>query len=178
MDISQRPKEVEAKSRVGDWEADTIVGSRHRGALVSLVDRTSKFVFLSKVGAKSAEQVGRAVLQRLGAVRDVVHTITADNGKEFAGHRMVSEKLEAGFYFATPYHSWERGLNEHTNGLVREFFPKSLNLREVDPREVKYVEDMLNNRPRKVLGCRTPGEVFSEALGKSQAVLDLCSWRE
>ena len=178
VDISERPEEVEDKTRVGDWEADTITGSRHRGALVSLVERTSKFVFLSKVGAKTAQEVGSAVLRCLEPVKELVHTITADNGRELAGHRRVSEELGAGFYFATPYHSWERGLNEHTNGLVREFFPKKQDLRKVDPREVKYVEDMLNNRPRKALGYRMPAEVFGEALGKSHAILDLCSWRE
>ena len=84
---------------------------------------------------------------------------TADNGKEFAGHRRVSEELGAGFYFATPYHSWERGLNEHTNGLVREFFPKSQDLRKIDPKEVEKVQKLLNNRPRRVLGYRTPADV-------------------
>ncbi len=181
-DISERPGEVEEKSRVGDWEADTIIGSRHLGALVSLVDRASKFTFLSKVGRKTAEEVGNAVLRCLGPVKELVHTITADNGKEFAGHGKVSEGLEAGFYFATPYHSWERGLNEHTNGLVREFFPKKQDLRKVDPGEVKRVQDMLNTRPRKALEYRMPGEVFSEALGvagkKNSIISDLCSRRE
>lgn len=179
VDISKRPSEVEDKSRVGDWEADTIVGTKHLGAIVSLVDRKSKFTFLSKVDAKKAEEVSNAMLRDLGAVRELVHTITADNGKEFAGHRGVSEELEAGFYFATPYHSWERGLNEHTNGLVREFFPKSEDLRKVDAAEIKMVQDMLNNRPRKVLDYRTPAEVFYEALGKKESLIsELCLRRE
>ena len=165
VDISERPREAEGKTRVGDWEADTIIGARNRGALVSVVDRKSKFTFLTKVGAKTQQEVGNAVVGALGAVKELVHTITADNGKEFAGHAAVSEELEAGFYFATPYHSWERGLNEHTNGLVREFFPKGQDLRGVDPREVRRVQDMLNTRPRKVLGYRTPAEVFAEAGG-------------
>ena len=182
VDISKRPLEVEDKTRVGDWEADTITGTRHLGALVSLVDRHSKFAFLSKAGQKTAENVGSAMVRCLEPVKELVHTITADNGKEFAGHSTVSEELDAGFYFATPYHSWERGLNEHTNGLVREFFPKSQNLRKVDPREVKRVEELLNTRPRRVLDYRTPAEVFYEALeavgGKSSVVSELCSWRE
>ncbi len=182
VDISERPREVEEKSRVGDWEADTIIGSRHLGALFSLVDRASKFTFLGKVGAKTAEEVGNAVLRCLGPVKELVHTITADNGKEFAGHAKMSEGLEAGFYFATPYHSWERGLNEHTNGLVREFFPKSWDLREVDPKEVERVAELLNTRPRKALDYRMPAEVFSEALGvvgkKNSIISDLCSRRE
>ena len=182
VDISERPEEVEEKSRVGDWEADTIIGAKHRGALVSLVDRASKFTFLSKVGRKTAKEVGEAMLRCLEPVKELVHTITADNGKEFAGHSKVSEGLEAGFYFATPYHSWERGLNEHTNGLVREFFPKSRDLRKVDPKEVERVRELLNTRPRRVLGYRMPAEVFYEALGvvgkKNSIISDLCSRRE
>ena len=105
VDISERPGEVEEKIRVGDWEADTIIGAKHRGALVSVVDRVSKFVFLRKVGKKTAGEVGDALLRCLGPVKELVHTITADNGKEFAGHATVSGGLSAGFYFATPYHS-------------------------------------------------------------------------
>ena len=183
VDISERPKEVERKERVGDWEVDTITGSRHRGALVSVVDRASKFTFLSKVGAKTAQEVGDALVRCLGPVRELVFTITADNGKEFAGHGKVSAELCAGFYFAAPYHSWERGLNEHTNGLVREFIPKSQDLRDIDPVKVGMVQDMLNTRPRKALGYRTPAEVLCEALealgGKSSTVAPaLCRWRE
>ena len=182
VDITQRPAEVEEKNRVGDWEADTIVGTKHRGALVSLVERASKFVCLHKVGAKTAREVGDAILGCLGPVREVVHTITADNGKEFAGHSRVSEGLCAGFYFATPYRSWERGLNEHTNGLVREYFPKKRDLSEVDPEEVREVEEQLNTRPRKSLGYSAPCEVFYNALGRvgdsSSVIPDLSSWRE
>lgn len=178
VDISERPEVVEDKSRVGDWEVDTITGSKHLGALVSAVDRRSKYTFLRKVGKKTAQEVGDALLECLGPVREFVHTITADNGKEFSGHARVAEGLCAGFYFAAPYHSWERGLNEHTNGLVREFFPKGKDLREVDPVEVREVEEMLNNRPRKALDYRTPAEVFGEALGKGSIVSDLCLRRE
>jgi len=182
VDISKRPREVEDKSRVGDWEADTIVGAKHLGTIVSLVDRHSKFAFLSKAEQKTAQGVGGAMVRCLEPVKELVHTITADNGKEFSGHAAVSEELCAGFYFATPYHSWERGLNEHTNGLVREFFPKSQDLRKADPREIKRVEELLNTRPRRVLDYRTPAEVFCEALeavgGKSSVVSELCSWRE
>ncbi len=178
VDISNRPKEAEHKSRVGDWEVDTITGSRHRGALVSLVDRCSKFTFLRKIDTKTAQEAGEAILGCLGGVKELVHTITADNGKEFAGHSRVSEELGAGFYFATPYHSWERGLNEHTNGLVREFFPKSQDLRKVDAEDVRRVEELLNNRPRKALGYETPAEVFNEALGENSIISELCSLRE
>ena len=182
VDISQRPVEVEEKNKVGDWEVDTIVGAGRRGVIVSLVERPSKFTCLRKVGARTAREVGEAVLECLVPVKEIVHTITADNGKEFAGHKKVSKELSAGFYFATPYHSWERGLSEHTNGLVRGYFPKKRDLSEVDPEDVSEVEDHLNTRPRKALGYMAPCEVLYEALGigvEGNSVIPvLCSWRE
>ena len=152
------------------------------GAFVSLVDRRSKFMFLSKIATKTAKETGDAILRRLGRVKELVHTITADYGKEFAEHGRISRELGAGFYFAVPYHSWERGLNERTNGLVREFFPKSEDLRKVDPEEVGRVEGLINTRPRRALGYRTPGEVFCEALGvvgkKGSLISELCLRKE
>ncbi len=123
-DISERPEIVEAKERIGGWEADTIIGKGHSGALVSLVDRASKYTLLQRVGRRTAAAVGAALLEMLLPLAALVRTITADNGKEFAGHALVAQALGAGFFFATPYHSWERGLNEHTNGLVRGYFSK------------------------------------------------------
>ncbi len=164
VDIGERPWVVEEKSRIGDWELDTIIGARHRGALVSSVDRGSKFTFLERVEVKTAAAVTTALTRRMGPIRERVHTLTADNGKEFAGRRGISDALGAGFYFATPYHSWERGLNEHTNGLVRQYFPKGTDFRQVTEAQVRAVEDRLNHRPRKVLGYRTPAEVFAGAL--------------
>ena len=161
VDIAERPSVVEEKRRIGDWELDTIVGAKHRGALVSSVERGSKFTFLERVDVKTASAVTEAVTRRMGPVRDRVHTFTADNGKEFAGHREISDALGAGFYFATPYHSWERGLNEHTNGLVRQYFPKGTDFRKVTEAQVRAVENRINHRPRKVLGYRTPAEVFA-----------------
>ncbi len=159
VDIAERPAVVE-KLRIGDWELDTIIGARHRGALLSSVDRASWFTILELLAGKAAAPVTEALLERLGPHRDRVHTLTADNGKEFAGHEEVAAGLDAGFYFATPYHSWERGLNEHVNGLVRQYFPKGTDFRRVTAEQVREVEDRLNHRPRKVLGYRTPHEVF------------------
>ncbi len=160
VDISERPAVVDAKERVGDWEVDTIIGKGHSGAVVSLVDRASKYTLLERVGRKTAASVGTALLSMLLPLCALVHTITADNGKEFAGHAWVGKALGAGFFFATPYHSWERGLNEHTNGLVREYFPKGTDFRQITNTQVKAVQDRLNARPGKVLGYRTPAEVF------------------
>lgn len=161
VDIDQRPAIVEQKSRVGDWELDTIVGSQHRGVLVSMVERGSKFLRLALVQEPKSATVAEAIEASLYNDRKKVLTITMDNGWEFAKHRGFGRTLNADTFFAKPYHSWERGLNEHTNGLVRQYFPKSTDFTTVAAHEVQKVEDLLNNRPRAVLGFRTPMEVFS-----------------
>ena len=163
VDISERPSIVEEKRRVGDWEVDTILGARHLGAIVSVVDRATKYVLLAFVPRRTAGAVGAAIVDLLMPWKALTHTITADNGKEFAGHAWIAAKLALRFYFARPYHSWERGLNEHTNGLVREYFPKSTDFRDLDPAELRRVQDLLNGRPRRSLGYRTPAEAFEEA---------------
>lgn len=163
VDISERPAVVEEKSRAGDWEVDTIIGAKHQGVLVSAVDRMSKYTLLQAVPRKTAALVGGALVAMLEPFRALTRTITADNGKEFAGHRRLAEALEADVYFAQPYHSWERGLNEHTNGLVRQYFGKAKSLRGIDPAKVRRVQALLNGRPRKVLGFRTPAEVLAQA---------------
>ena len=154
---------VEDKSRVGDWEVDTIIGAGHQGVIVSAVDRMSKYTLLQGVERKTKVLVGDAPVSQFEPVKDFVLTVTADNGKEFAGHREVAAALDADIYFARPYHSWERGLNEHTNGLVRQYFPKGASLLGIDPARIQEVADRLNNRPRKALGFRTPAEVFAAA---------------
>ena len=174
VDIVERPAVVESKGRVGDWELDTIIGARHRGALVSMVDRRWKFTFLRWVERKTSSAVGGAVLACWRPASALAHPLTADNGKEFAGHREVAAGWSAGFSFATPYHSWERGLNEHTNGLVRQYFPKATDFPGVGAARVRQVQAPLNGRSRRVLGYRTPAEVFGEALeaaGVSRAIL-------
>ena len=166
----KRPSIVEEKSRVGDWEIDTIIGKEHKGAIVSMVDRHSKLTLLSQVSRKTAQEVEGALTNRLGEVADNVLTLTADNGKEFANHQAIAEKLRATVYFARPYHSWERGLNEHTNGLVRQYLPKSERLDVVTDDTIREIENLLNNRPRKVLQFRTPMEVFNERRTQSSFV--------
>jgi transposase, IS30 family len=158
--IEARPAVVEAKRRLGDWEADTIIGRGHQSALVSLTERKSKLTLLRKVERRSADEVARASLALLGPLADKVHTITSDNGKEFAHHERIAAGLGARFYFAHPYASWERGLNENTNGLVRQYFPKKHDFTTVTDAEVARVTQRLNDRPRKTLGFRTPNEVF------------------
>ena len=169
VDIDERPPIVEEKSRLGDWELDTIVGTAQSGVIVSMVERRSKLVKLVLLPRRTANEVGQVLVERLEPIKDFVHTLTADNGKEFAGHVAVAEALEAGFYFAKPYHSWERGLNEHTNGLVRQYFPKTMRFDEITIEKLMEVEILLNNRPRKILGFATPQEVFNE-LSKATAL--------
>ena len=161
VDIKERPLIVEEKARLGDWELDTIIGAKHRGAIVSMVDRASKFTHLVKVPNKTAEEVEKALIKKLGPKQEFVHTLTSDNGKEFSSHQNVSAALEADFFFATPYHSWERGLNEHTNGLVRQYFPKKASFDDISEEDVEKVEALLNKRPRKVLEFETPLEAFN-----------------
>jgi IS30 family transposase len=156
--IDQRPQVVQQKARLGDWEADTIIGRKHRAALVSLVERKSKFTCLAKVGRNTAELVTQAVTAQLRGLP--VKTITSDNGREFAGHQQIGQQLQAAFYFAHPYHSWERGLNENTNGLVRQYFPKQSEFSKITDKQITKVVERLNYRPRKTLSYKTPHEVF------------------
>lgn len=158
--IDERPAVVEQKDRLGDWEGDTIIGGNHRGALVSLVERRSAFTLIGQVGLRTAGRVRDSVVELLKPYKSLVHTITCDNGREFAGHAAISEKLEAKVYFAHPYTSWERGLNENTNGLIRQYFPKRSDLSKVEGAELTKAMDRLNHRPRKNLGFKTPYEVF------------------
>lgn len=160
VSIEARPAVVEAKRRLGDWEADTIIGRGHQSALVSLTERKSKLTLLQKVERRSAAEVARASLALLGPLADKVRTITSDNGKEFAHHERIARGLGARFNFAHPYASWERGLNENTHGLVRQYFPKRHDFTTVTDAEVARVVERLNDRPRKTLGFRTPNGVF------------------
>ena len=160
VSIDQRPALVEARQRFGDWEDDTVIGKQHRGALVTLVERKSAYTVLAAVTQKTAAKVHHAVTTLLSPNRSRVHTITYDNGREFAEHEGMARDLDAQIYFAHPYASWERGLNENTNGLIRQYFPKDRELTNISTEETQRVMDQLNHRPRKSLGYRTPHEVF------------------
>jgi len=160
VSIDERPAIVERRERFGDWELDTVIGKGHKQAIVSLTERKSRLSFLAKVESKGAEGVKEAVIGLLKPVADSVHTITSDNGKEFARHEAIAEALQADFYFAHPYASWERGLNENTNGLIRQYFPKEHDFTTISENEIQRVMDKLNNRPRKCLGMKTPNQLF------------------
>ena len=160
VSIDERPAIVEQRTRLGDWELDTVIGKGHRQALVSLTERKSRLSLIAKVPTKEAGGVKDAVLKLLAPLSKWVHTITSDNGKEFARHEAIAEALDADYYFAHPYASWERGLNENTNGLIRQYFPKSHDFTTITPQEIQRVMNKLNNRPRKCLGMKTPNQVF------------------
>ena len=169
VSIDERPVIVDTKKRLGDWEIDTIIGKKHKGALLSLVERKSKFTQIRKLAKKQADLVAEAVIDLLNPHKEKVLTITADNGQEFAHHEYIKEQLTADVYFAHPYHAWERGLCENTNGLIRQYFPKTMDFQTITEEHVKMAMNRLNNRPRKTLGYKTPYEVFFQTITKQAA---------
>jgi IS30 family transposase len=159
--IEERPAAVDRRHRLGDWESDSVQGSGSRVGLASHVERKSRYTILAKLADGKAATFNAGTIRAFKRHGDLPRrTMTADNGKEFAAHGDLAAALGLDVYFARPYHAWERGTNENTNGLVRQFFPKGLDLRKVTPRQVTNVEHLLNNRPRKCLGYRTPLEVM------------------
>ena len=162
IDIELRPKEADEKTKIGHWEADTVIGSNASGVLVTLVEKASRFTLIKKISNKTADLSSKAIISLLEplAKNKQVNTITYDNGGEFAWHEKVNEKLNSKSFFAKPYHSWERGLNEHTNGLIREFLPKKSSFNNIDDKIILNIQNSLNFRPRKCLNYRTPHEAL------------------
>lgn len=161
--IEERPAIVDKKERFGDWEADLMSGSHHRGFLVTLVERKSKLTMIGHVERKTTDEVCSEIIRLFSKTTLPVLTITYDNGREFSLHELINLSLGCRSYFARPYHSWERGLVENTNGLIRQYFPKQTDLRKVDPDHIDFVQGRLNNRPRKTLDYDTPEEVLLKA---------------
>lgn len=162
--ISERPGHVDARLRVGHWEGDTLIGARHKQAIVSLVERKSGYAILARVNNKTADLVTGAIIKRLQPYAARVQTLTYDNGKEFAEHAKIDKALGSTCYFADPFSSWQRGSNENLNGLIRQYIPKSRPFSTVSDEELATIEHRLNNRPRKRLGFRTPHDVFTQSL--------------
>jgi IS30 family transposase len=172
IDISSRPAMIDDRKRIGDWEGDTIIGSHKGGAVIaSMVERKSRFTVLVKSENKTTEAVVSGINNKMEPLASLVHSATFDNGTEFCGHEKLAATLKAKIYFATPYHSWERGLNEHTNGLVRQYFPKKQPFDNISQKQVQGVADKLNHRPRKCLNFKTPFEIFSKACQRAGIAL-------
>ena len=160
--IEGRPAVVDRRSRFGDWEGDTIVGANRRGGAVTLVERKSGYLLLGKVPDLRATTVREAAAERYATTPAALRkTLTLDNGKEFAEHEQLAEEAALKIYFAKPYSAWQRGTNENTNGLVRDFFPKGTDLANIAEHRFTKVQQLLNDRPRKRLGYRSPNEVLA-----------------
>jgi IS30 family transposase len=162
VSIEERPEIVEQRERLGDWEADTIIGAGKQGAIVTLVERKSRFTLLKQVARRTAVAVEDAILELLIPYQAVTHTITFDNGKEFANHQAIAQVLHADMYFAHTYAAWERGTNENTNGLIRQYFPKGSDFSSITDDQILFVKERLNSRPRKCLDFQAPDMVFSQ----------------
>lgn len=158
--IEQRPKEVDLKQRIGDFEVDLIIGKNHKGAQLTIVDRATSFTLIQTLKTKKASEVSKAIIKALMPYKEIVKTITNDNGKEFANHQEVAKKLKTDVYFCNPYASYERGLNEYTNKLIRQFYPKSMELNNIKQKQNLKIMDLLNKRPRKKLNYKTPEKLF------------------
>jgi IS30 family transposase len=165
VDIDERPEAVNNRERLGDWEADTIIGKNHKGAVVTLDERVSKLRLAYPLARKKALSVKDAIVRLLSPLKAWTKTITFDNGREFTEHMKTASELACKTYFAKPYHSWERGQNENANGLLRQYFPKAMELNNIAVDRVVVAIDKLNSRPRKCLDWKTPYEVFQELSG-------------
>lgn len=159
--IGERPEVVEERSRVGDWEMDTVMG-KGKACVVTLLERKSGYVLIGKLRERTVRETNWRLLERLRKVTGKVKTITADNGSEFHGYKEIERKTGVEIYFANPHHAWERGSNENVNGLIRQYLPKGANLTSLTQKECNVIAEKLNNRPRKRLGFKTPKECFYE----------------
>jgi IS30 family transposase len=162
VSIEERPDIVEEKSRFGDLEIDTVIGKNHQGAIVTINDRATGMLKMKKIQKKEAALVKEAALELLQEWKPLIHTITSDNGKEFALHQDIAKELGIQFYFAHPYHSWERGANENLNGLIRQYIPKKTNFADISDQFIADIQDKLNNRPRKRLNFKSPNQTFTK----------------
>jgi IS30 family transposase len=161
--ISERPVIVESRGRIGDWEADTVMGTGSSHCLLTLVERRSGFTLIRKLKARTKAEATRAASKVIARMRGKFRTITFDNGTEFHDYEKLERRFGVKCYFATPYHSWERGANENLNGLVRQYLPKGLCLRLVSQTECNQIAKQLNDRPRKRHNFKTPSEVLARS---------------
>lgn len=169
--IKKRPPIVEERTRFGDLEIDTIVGKKHQQSLVSIVDRKTGYLWLKKCRNRKSEDVLKATIELLKPMKKNIKTITADNGKEFSQHIQIAEALKIDFYFADPYSSWQRGTNENTNGLIRQYILKGSDLDDYSDQYIENITTKINHRPRKRLGFRSPSQVLFQEHGVALQML-------
>jgi transposase, IS30 family len=164
ISIDERPAIVADKTRLGDWEVDSVIGKGHQQSIVTMVERKSKLLRMKKITHKTGSLTRDAICTELQEL--VVKTITSDNGKEFSEHEEIAQQLQADFYFCHPYSSWERGVNENTNGLIRQYFPKQTEFATITEMDIQAAQEKLNHRPRKTLDYQTPDEAYFKELAK------------
>ena len=169
--IHDRPAEIEQRSRFGDLEIDTIVGKNHQQSLVSIVDRKTGYLWLKKCNTRKAEEVCQATIRLLEPIKAHLKTITADNGKEFSLHEYAAQELDVDWYFADPYSAWQRGTNENTNGLIRQYIRKGSDLNDYTDAYIAEITQRLNHRPRKRLGFKSPSQVLWQQHGVALQML-------
>lgn len=160
--ISERPAAVETRNEIGHWEMDTVIGAGNNHCVVSLVERMTGSVLIGKLTRRNVAVLNSRVIEFIDAHPGLFKTITADNGTEFHGYREIERATGVPIYFATPYHSWERGTNENTNGLIRQYLPKRTSMKKLTQEECNAIASSLNNRPRKRHGFKTPIECLQE----------------
>jgi len=170
VSIDQRPECINNKERIGDWEIDTIIGKGNKGAIVTIAERATAFVLIARLNGKNALDLAKAVVRLMAPFKDLVLSITSDNGLEFAMHKYITDRLETEFYFAHPYSSWERGLNEYTNRLIRQYIPKETDFNDVNDQHIKMITMKLNSRPRKKLNFKSPGHIFLNSFNSEVAL--------
>jgi IS30 family transposase len=165
VSIDERPEIINNRGRFGDWEIDTIIGKEGKGAILTLTERQTSFLLMEKLPkGKNAQALAKTVVRRMFGYKRDTHSITADNGTEFAEHEFIAKYLKLNFFFAHPYSSYERGLKENTNGLIRQYIPKGSDFNDYSDDYIQQIQNKLNRRPRKKLGFRSPFEVFSLSL--------------
>ena len=170
VSIEQRSEVINNRERFGDWEIDLIIGKNHKGAIVTIVERLTGFFLMRKLPfGKNAEYLAKTVIDMLLPYKNFVHSITSDNGKEFMQHKKISEKLLTDFFFAHPYASWERGLSEYTNKLVRQYIPKKSNFNDYSDLYIKQIQYKINRRPRKKLNYESPKNIFFKFVNRKVA---------
>lgn len=163
VNISQRPKHIENRQEIGHWEGDLVIGRAQKSAIGTIVERKSRYTLIIPVKDRTTKSVTRAFAKELNRFdNQLTKTMTYDNGTEMADHKWLAKNTKMDIYFANPYASWERGTNENTNGLIRRFLPKKTDFKSVDNQQLKSIENKLNNRPRKVLGFKTPLEILEQ----------------